>query len=97
MNILIENYFLFPEINATDKWNIRKTNTIDKKKYKNAKNDTNEFILSYGVTLERAIDIVVKDKCADKNETVTLMEYIKIYNSIYRLFLAEINNLMKKE
>ena len=96
MNIIIDNYYLKPEPTATDRFNIYKTKNTDISKH-NTKSKTRTITLAYGCTLERALEVIIKDKLSDDNRDVALEEFIKEYQKTTNKFENLIRHALKSK
>ena len=91
MNIKIENYILEQEVNSPTKFNlfvIRKAGD----KAKNPGEEKQECV-AYGVSLQRAIELIASYELLDSDETVSLREYVSLFNEQLKRFDKLLENI----
>jgi len=75
MKITIDNYTITVDESSKERFNLSKT--VENKE--GSKHKEREQSLGYGITLDRAIKIMINDKLSDKNEVMHLESYLSLY------------------
>jgi hypothetical protein len=80
MNIVIEKYILYPEPNAPGRWNLYEKQVVQKGK---TAGKEIENVISYGITLTRAIEIMASMELMWDEREMSLREFLDEYKKVY--------------
>ena len=93
MTIKIDNYLIEQEPAGILQWNIYKVYTVQAGK---TAGNVNKVNVAWGVTLPRAVEIVISDALMDDLSEVTLLDYLIEYRFQTERMTKEITKQLKQ-